>query len=62
MGNKIITPKLVLGQSVKSKVSDSSYDSLRGPVASSVSTSVWDSVRISVYGSINNSTRWNIEL
>ena len=58
MGNKIITPKLVLGQSVKSKVSDSSYDSLRGPVASSVSTSVWDSV----YGSINNSTRWNIEL
>ena len=44
MGNKIITPKLVLGQSVKSKVSDSSYDSLRGPVASPVRNSVWNPV------------------
>ena len=58
MGNKIITPKLVLGQSVKSKVSDSSYDSLRGPVASSVSTSVWVLVRGLVVSPVRNSV-WN---
>ena len=55
MDNKIITPKLVLGKSVKVKV----YSSVHSPVSSlvfnSAYTPVWESVSISLFNPVESS-------
>ena len=66
MENKIITPKITLGESVKSKVRSSVYGSVESSIwesmISPVSNSLWSSVYGSVCTQINNLTTWEIRL
>ena len=60
MGDRVITPKLVLGKPVKSI--GSMLDTIWFSVYRSVDRSVWFSVRGSVWTQINDSMIWEIEL
>ena len=64
MENKIITPRIRLGNPVKSieHTSGSMLDIIWLLVVRSTNESDRDSVYISVMNSINNSLRWEIEL
>ena len=64
MENKIITPRIRLGNPVKSieHTSGSMLDIIWLLVVRSTNESDRDSVYISVMDSINNSLRWEIEL
>ena len=69
MENRVITPRIRMGQSVKSKVRSSVYavessiwESVSSPVDISVRSSVRSLVSRSVWTQINNSMIWIVEL
>jgi hypothetical protein len=70
MDSKVITPKLVLGESVNGKVRSSVYGSVHSSARNSVYDSVDNEVAYSMYylvdsslrSPINNLTRWEIKL
>lgn len=66
MGDRVITPKITLGESVKTKVNRSVnslvYNSVFRSMRDSVDILVTDSVSRSLWSSVNNSMLWGIRL